>query len=51
MGIAQHAILIVSVSAGIASDANGFVCQFVEPLVGKLGESYVYRNRSRFSGD
>lgn len=41
MGIAQHAILIVSVSAGIAPYANGFVCQFVEPSVGELCESYV----------
>lgn len=41
LGIAQHAILIVSISAGIAPDAKGFVCQFVEPSVGQLCEGYV----------
>lgn len=46
-GLAQHSILIVRVPARIPPEAQGFVCQFVDPGVGELCEGYVYSETAR----
>jgi hypothetical protein len=46
-GLGQHAVLIVRVPASITPDAQGFVCQFVDPAIGALCEGYVYSEISR----
>ena len=46
-GIAQHSIQIVRVPARIPPEAQGFVCQFVDPAMGELYEGYVYGETAR----
>lgn len=46
-GIDQHSILIVRVPARIPPEAQGFVCQLVDPAFGELCEGYVYSETAR----
>ncbi len=46
-GLSQHAVLIARVPARITPDSQGFVCQFIDPAIGKLCEGYVYSETAR----